>query len=176
MISDIVCHIQELLEGTGYYSKVLFAELLTKDEQTFPVVYLKNGNYDAINIDKYNGVAWFRIGDVSIDEADDLQDVSCNNVVQATYPIIIAGAMPRKKDGATYIHQVVEDHFKLIGRQKDLAREIGAIGADFQLSGYTTNLETEFDGIDLNYKFSYFTLNVNLIVTIQQDCLIPCPE
>lgn len=177
MVEDISCHLVNILEATGYYSKVLgLAELLTKDEDTFPVVYEKNGQYQAINLDRYNGVSWFRIADVSLGEAEDDQLISCDDVVQIEYPFIIAGAIPRKSDSPFFIHKLVEDHLGvLVGGHPDLRTLINAQGLEIILNGYTTNIETEFEGIELSHKFSYFTLNITVQVNISQDCIVPCP-
>ncbi len=176
MIEKISCYLVQLLEATGYYQKIWgLAELLEKDGQTFPVIYEMNGQYTPIRFE-FDGTSWFRVGEVTMDEDDELQDISCNEVINISYPFILAGAMPRKKDSPFYIHKVVEDHMGVLtGMDAELRRDLQAVGLDIELSGYQMNLDSEFEEIDLSHKYGYFTLNFTVSVKMRKDCIVPCP-
>ncbi|MFI5404901.1 MAG: hypothetical protein ACHQ1D_00160 [Nitrososphaerales archaeon] len=159
-------------------------EIITKGDKSFPAQYNAKGEYLQINnFDKYNGVSYIRKdGDVSISDFDDTLR-ACTNLSNVTIPLKIVAIIPRKKidiDNNFSEDIVAQTIIKsLVTKSTDFKLSLSARSAKLLVTGYSTDsikiLSEEYSGLskkDINYKFVYISLDVEINAVVSNECLV----
>lgn len=144
-----------------------------------PKIYCTKGQLDNIDLGNKNGVSyWRKTGAVNIDRDDDTSSISCIDDYTFTYPLVLIGAVPKKKlskDDSyseermiiTIIKQLTSVNLKTILKAKSADVNPGAYETDS-----VTILKQEYSSVDnINYDLAYFALNINVVVQIREDCI-----
>jgi hypothetical protein len=184
MLKDAIEFINSKLEVLNYFEKSYgLCEIITKGDKSFPAQYNTGGEYRQINnFDKYNGVSYTRKrGDIRIsDEENTLQ--ACTLLSRVRIPLRLVVIIPRKKLDCDneYSEDVIAQTIirAITTRSGDLKTALGARMATLMIDSYSTDsisiLSEEYSSSkkkDINYKFAYLALNIDVEAVVTQDCL-----
>ena len=184
MIKATIEYINSKLAALNYFEQSFgLCEIISKGQKTFPAEYLNNGEYRQINnFDKYNGVSYIRkTGDVSISEVENTIE-ACKNLSSVNIPLRLVCIVPKKKLDCdnNYSEDVIAQTImrELIITGGNFKIVLNARQAKLSVSSYSTDsmaiLNEEYAAYpkkDINYKYAYLALDLNITALVTQDCL-----
>lgn len=190
MIETIIDYLNIQLASTGLMEKMFcLCDLIYSKEGHRPAMYLRAGNLEEINnFTNYNGVSyWRKDGNVSISENDNYKvPAPCDSILTFDIPLKLVCVVPKVK--ANEDNQYTDDEIalKLFRYLYDnptvLKNNLNAIDCMINVTGWTTDNNTILSAeysiprpTDFDYKFSYISMEVKVVVVIKQSCLVdPC--
>lgn len=180
---------------TGYLAQLAFfnniyaiVQRVNDGDKTVPAFDKGDGQYIPIEYDTTNGMCYFRKNGKPIftnvtDESK--RYTSCSNIVyDISYPVKLVCWIPKSK--AVCDSGFADDYFADIIISTvtgvSLATAFNARSAKFTASGYESDnlriLQDEYSNwkeiVDINYKWSYLSIDFNLEITIDKQCLDSC--
>lgn len=189
MLKNIIDQLNVLLLATNYFEQLYCLAELVKDGKgdTRPLLYDTKGEFVQVNnFDFYNGMGyWRKNGDVNISVVDDERQVTaCATILEYQFPLKFVCCIPKDKlpidDQYTDDGIANEMLIALSGNNNTIKTAINAIKVNVIPQRYTSNnqeiLSGEYPGIevvDINYKFSYLSLDFNVQVLINKTCINP---
>jgi len=184
MLEAIIPYLNAFLKATKYFEKNLgLVEIITDPKgKASPKEYCSGGEWKEVsNFDKYNGVSyWRKDGDQTQEEIE--SDVSCDKFLRLNIPLKLIVATPKKrtkKDDAYSDERIANDIIKILVHSAALLKPtLKARRINITVPSYDTNNTTVFNGeysnvgrTDINYKWSYLSLNVLVVIEIKKDCM-----
>lgn len=182
MLDIIIPALNTQLETLKYFEQRFeLAEQITDGNgKVQPKIYCAKGQLDSINLDNKNGVSYWRKTDpVTVTTVDEEQLVACLDYYQFTFPLFLIGAVPKEKlikDDSYSEDRMIITIIKALA-ETGLKTALKAKQVDVNPSGYETNnvkvLTQEYSSVDnINYNLAYFSLRIDIVVLIRQDCII----
>lgn len=185
MLSNIIDILNLRLKTTGYFSNVYgICELKDIDGVTRPLMYLSNGEYKNISdFDQDNGSSYWRLnGRMSI--TDGISNVSNAKMLKITTPLKLVACVLRERmtvDNSYNNEIFARSLFSILDTnlKGELKNSIGSTNILFNLKSIELNdreiFKTEFAGSNkksLAPKFVFVSLEIDLIVDINQSCIL----
>ena len=187
MLKSIIDYLNVELTTTNLFEEIYcLAELVKNSEDKFrPMVYSGKGEFVQVNdFDFYNGMGyWRKNGDVSINDiTSESSLVSCATYLQIQYPLKFVCCIPKDKlplDDQYTDDDIDNDIIGIIsGNNNPIKTAIKAQSVRVVPEKYTSNnyeiISTEYQGIDsvdINYKFAYLSVDFNVVVVINKNCI-----
>lgn len=165
---------------SGEFHKVeILAELLEKDRRVTPVVYSGNGQYKPIDIDHFNGVAYFRRnGKTYISEVEVRLPMPH---YRYEYPIRLVGAVKNEvltRDDSFSSDALATRLTKLlIESNTSLITDLSAKECSVIVESYDTErtviMGTEYEGTGkvLPMNYSAVSVDIRVSIIISKDCI-----
>ena len=186
MLKEIIDLLNVGLLATNYFEQLYcLAELIKRGDGSRPVLYSSQGEFTQVNdFDNYNGLGyWRKNGDVNIGEVDQaLNTVSCATFLQYDFPLKFVCCIP--KDKLPIDDQYTDDDIAnemivaLSGNNNPAKTAIKAQSVRVFAQKYTSNnqevIAGEYpgmDNVDINYKFAYLSIDFNIQVIINKNCI-----
>lgn len=185
MLEKLLDFLNAKITEQNLFGKVYcLAELVTDASgNKAPKAYVTKGQWETVSdIDKSKGLCyWRQTGDVDV-SINNTGSIPCNEELTFTYPLRLIASMPKKAlntDDAYSDHRIAESLIALfINNTSGLKITIGAKMVGINAAGYSVNGEQifsqEYSGLtkkDLDYKFSYISIDVTMKVIINKSCL-----
>lgn len=184
MIRKISEWIDSQLALTGWFEKFYpLVEMVPVDaDRRMPAFNKGGGQYEAINFDNFNGLAYLRLTSNPVAVPYDNPNKACSFDMTFTFPLRLVFCVKRNKmklDDAFADHALVNDLIKILSiRDGKLKKNLTAIGATIVPESWTVDslqlIGEEYDDknfIDINHEFIYGAINFNASVTINRDCM-----
>lgn len=187
MIESIVSYLKTVLEASDYFEKVFpLCEIRENPNEKKPAHYKCKGQYEDINIDHENGLAYFlRDGDpsFSVYTGAMLTD-SCATYLTVRYPLKAILTVPKAKlptDDEYTEDRIAQSLIALIGdNTAALKVTLNAKEVSFFIPKYSTHkmgiLREQYGTTatnEPNYKLAYLSLSITAEVVIDEDCIEP---
>lgn len=183
MLSEIVEHINTKISTLQLFEKTYgLCETITKDGKSFPAEYCNN-EYKQIDFDRYKGVVYHRlIGNISTEELDEEQAVSCDPFYQRTFPFRTICVIKKSQlgiDNDAYLEsRLAQDLLVTIGEtnNKELRQTLRVDSVVFEVINLITDreeiFESEYSGIEnfFRYEYAYIAIDYNIIVSGSFSC------
>lgn len=185
ILESIISALNAALLPSNYFEQLFcLAELIKgSDDKSRPMIYSGNGQYSQVNnFDNYNGMGyWRKSGDVSsaIDNSTSMR--ACDDQIRYRYPLKFVCAIPRAKfvKDDQYTDDRVTDKLiaTLAAQNSAIKATIGAKLVSILPQKYTTDnksiVAAEYSGLwsDINYKFSYLSIDFEIEVLISKSCI-----
>lgn len=186
MLKEIIDILNSNLQLTNYFEQLYcLAELVKRGDGSRPMLYSGKGEFQQVNdFDNYNGLGyWRKNGDVNISEAgEERRTASCATFLQYEFPLKFVACIP--KDKLPVDDQYTDDDIAneiivaLTGNNNPAKTAIKAQSVNVQAQKYTSNnqeiISQEYSGIDdvdINYKFAYLSIDFNIVVIINKNCI-----
>ena len=186
MIESIIDYLNAKLALIGYFDKrYCLTEIKSEGENTFPVCYSANGDWQKIEIDQHDGVTyWRKSGDVSSSKVDN--PFTTDVLYETTFPLRLVAFKRRGDVGAddNYTSDRLVDVIKkqITFVNETLKATLKARKVECIVTGSTTNsadvLADEFDppfAPDVPFKWSAVAVEVDVMVVGTSDCMDACP-
>jgi len=176
MISQIADFINTKLPTEKNYS---LTERVTEGEKEFPAAYLSNGEYEKIEADRFRGVTWMTLGDVT---SVLREDESCEQFVVRTYPIRLYGIIKRSLfncDSQSGIYSFVDQIIRKVSVDNDAAllSSTSADQIDITSTGFRLDrniFKEVFGSGRIKMEFAIFWIDLAVVVEIPLHCLKEC--
>jgi len=186
MLRRIIEWLQAKLISTDYFEKVW--ELCVLKENIAegikePMRYKGSNEYESVrNFDHKNGSAYFRKnGNITVARADEEMMRSCSEMVKITFPIKAIICVPREKirfDDEYAEDLLAQTVMKLVSdKSTAIKTQIKAYRVAVQVTSYSTDtvriLQEEMSPVknDINYKLIYMSMDLNVEVVIDKNCI-----
>lgn len=189
MLEQALNIITQYLGQLGFFNNIYaIADRVNDGTKTYPAFYKGEGNYIPIEYDTTNGMCYFRKnGKPAFSNVTDesQRTTSCSNVIyDIRYPVKLVCLIPKSKavcDGGfadDYFADIIISNVTGVS----LATAFNARSAKFIASGYESDnikiLQEEYSNhkeiTDINYRWSYLSIDFNLEITIDKQCLDSC--
>lgn len=177
---DLIIPVLNAQLGDYFEKQFELADLITDGNgKRQPAVYCSKGEWDNINLGNPNGLSyWRKISEVTTSTTTEQQMVACLDIYEFTYPLEVIGAVPKEKlsiDDSYSEERLITTLIKNLSLT-DLKTTLKAMRVDVTPGNYETNnvniLAQEYSEVqNINYNLAYFSLKVNVVVTIRQDCI-----
>lgn len=104
ILETALCNLKDELMTSGYFNRFYeYAELVQRGQDSYPQVYLGNGEYKAIYDFDVNGTGYIRkTGSAYSDHVTDIKIMGCNDfnpIIDLVVPLRLVAAVPKKKLG-----------------------------------------------------------------------------
>jgi hypothetical protein len=188
MFSDLMYILSDKLKDMSLFSDVIpMARLVRSEGNTFPVVYMGEGQGKPLNWDQTSGMCYFRKrGAVSFSQNTDrdFKITSCDNSVVYDISIPLRLVVFINAGKADCNNEFSSDFFAewIIG---DISGGLNITGIR-EASLIATNIETDSIAVlnseysnasnigDINYEYCYLYIDFNLKIIANQACLNSC--
>jgi len=184
MLDTIITHINTKIGTLSLFEKTYgLCELITKDGKTFPAEYCKNEYKQVSDFDKYKGSVYHRLtGNISTEEADEEQTVSCDPFYQRTFPIRTVAVIKKDLIGINndaYLEsKVAQDFLSVIGEtnNKALRQSLRVDSVSFEVENLIINRDTifneEYEGMEpfFRYEYMYIAIDYSIVVSGSFSC------
>lgn len=185
MLDKIIDSLNTDLKSLGYFNKqYCLCEKIKQGDKQYPATQKGKSEWVQVSaFDKHEGTSyWRKRGNVSINESE-VQVIPNQLFIDVTYPLYLIVCVNKKKlnDISAYADEKIAiDIYKVLTTDSNstLRANLSAFRASVKVTEYNTIghevFEQEYDGVsdvDVNYDYSYISLNVDVVVTIRQSCL-----
>ena len=184
MLSSLITYLNTLLDATGLFEKQYgITELVTKNDKTFPGEWCQDkGGYTSVSeIDKYDGVSYWRIdGDIDTENVE--SEIRVNSDIIRTYPLRLVCIVRRNLLGANntaYAYDKLSASVQKVFKDKQVAvrKEINAKGVTIEFGSVTHSVSTiseeEFAGVDQPITSDYVAVSMEIEIGIRltKNCI-----
>lgn len=199
MIADVIAFLKTRLEETGLFPVIYpIAEIKRTIQEgklkSFPAAILSIGNYKNIEYDTSGGMSYFRrngtvmMNSLKASELPLVIQTSCNSkdiYYRAVYPMKQVCFIPKEK--AACVDGFEDDSFALriiaAASEKNILVQ-NAVSAHALVERYECDrlrvLQSEYSNAneinDLNYNYSYISIDWNIEIIAKNECFDPCPN
>lgn len=185
MLAEVITRLASSLD-TGLFGRVyplvrIIHEASEGGIKKYPGIHVSKGQYKHILEDSDGGVLYHRInGDINSLQSDIIQTTSCSrdNIIRLEFPIKQVSFLPRNIMQCSDIHADEEIMLWIIDKTYKAELSESEIEADIKLSRVTFDsvrvLSEEYsniDMIDINYEWSYISLEWNLTIQTNLNCI-----
>lgn len=184
MFRRIIEYLQSKLLSTDYFQKVwTLCVLKESGDKKEPLHYIGKGNYESVrNFDHFNGSAYFRKnGDITIIKADEETTRSCQDAIRITFPVKAIICIPREKvrfDDEYADDLTAQSIMRLLAsKSTHIRNQIRAFKVSVLVTKYSTDtlriLNEEISPVenDINYNLIYMSMDLNIEVVIDKNCI-----
>ena len=185
MINTIITYLNTRLSLTNLFEHNYDLVELVEDGkgQITPKQYCSNGEWmNVSNIDKYNGLSyWRKSGEIAQAEVT-TGNVSCDKYLSIEVPLTLVVAVPRSKmiDNNYTSDSIASIITKQLWQSSaTLKTNLTARRVNISVASYDTRSEdvfsTEFKNVvpnNIDFKYAYLSLSVNVLVEIKASCII----
>lgn len=184
MFKRIIEYLQSKFLSTDYFEKVWTLCVLKEgDGKKEPFHYIGKGNYESVrNFDHFKGSAYFRKnGDITIVKAEEEISRSCQDAVRITFPVKAIICIPRDKvkfDDEYAEDLTAQSIIKLLAsKSTHIRNQIKAFKVSVLATRYSTDtlriLNEEISPVttDINYNLIYMSIDLNIEVVIDKNCI-----
>lgn len=186
MIESIIDYLNAKLALIGYFDKrYCLTEIKSEGENTFPVCYSANGDWQKIQIDQHDGVTyWRKSGDVSSSKVDN--PFTTDVLYETTFPLRLV-AFKRRGDVGDDDNYTADRLVDVIKKQITFVNEtlkstLKVRKVETIVTSSTTNsadvLTDEFDppfAPDVPFKWVAVAIEIDVMVVGTADCMDACP-
>jgi hypothetical protein len=169
-----------LYRETKYFDKInLLCEQIEKDGKKFPAQYFDKNWHKALDIDKVNGTAYWRLNGVVRNTPE--TDLVANNIlIGMTIPLKLVAFVPyskfKKDNSYRELNMAAEIQKVLTGTFPTLRRALKAQKLTAFATSYNTNRDNvwseETEGLNKpKFEFAIVSIELDVKLEISKDCI-----